>query len=475
MSSVETYTATKKVLGADSLALMTVAATDSLRNMPSMAVQGWSSVSWYLLGTLLFLIPSALVAAELATGWPLPGGVYAWVREAFGERAGFVGVWCEWVENVVWFPSISIFVGTSFAYAISPSLASNKYFLLAVELVVFWVLTAVNLGGLRASSLLQRFGVILGTMVPQVALLLLLVAWLVQGMPLQLTFSRQALRPELNSGTLPLVSTVIMLFAGMEITGYHANETRDPKRDYPRAIFIGATIIFVFSVLSTLAIALVVPVSQLSLSSGLMQAFAAFLVPFGLGWMLPIFAVAAGLGACATLTTWMLGPAKGLSVAARDGHLPPYFGHHNANDVPDKTLVLQTIVGSLFLILGTLLPSVNASYWIFSALTTEVLATMYIFMFVTALRLRYTRPDLQRAYTVPGGRAGIWVVCGAGILACVFVLIIGILPPGQAQGQWSYSVMMLLGYLLLLSPPFLLRRFREPGWQSEERVAAELA
>ena len=86
----------------------------------------------------------------------------------------------------------------------------------------------------------------------------------------------------------------------------------------------------------------------------------------------------------------MLGPAKGLAVAARNGNLPEFFGFMNSNDVPSKTMILQTSVGSLFLILGALLPSVNASYWIFSALTTQVLATMYVFMFVTALRLRYT-------------------------------------------------------------------------------------
>jgi hypothetical protein len=63
-------------------------------------------------------------------------------------------------------------------------------------------------------------------------------------------------------------------------------------------------------------------------------------------------------------------------------------------------------------------------------------------------------------------------VCGAGILACVFVLVIGFLPPGQAQGQLSYTVMMLIGYLLLLSPPLILHRFRRPEWRSQV-VASE--
>lgn len=456
--------ATKRILGVGSLALMTIAATDSLRNMPSMAVQGWSSVGWYMLGTVFFLIPSALVAAELAAGWPVAGGVYAWVREAFGERWGFVGVWCEWVENVVWFPSIMIFVGTSFAYAISPTLAANQYFLVAVMLVVFWILTLINLRGMEASSLLEKIGVIAGTMIPQIALVLLALFWVFQGRPVVTPHTPGSILPAINPGTLPLVSTVIMMFAGMEITGYHALETRNPKRDYPRAIFIGAAVIFMLSVLSTIAIVLVVPLQQLSLSAGLLQAFSDFLVPLGLARLVPIFAFLAGLGASATLTTWMLGPAKGLAVAARKGNLPHFFGRTNKQGVPQSTLLLQTTLGSAMLLLTVFVPSINSAYWVFSALTTQVLATMYVLMFITALRLRSSKPDVPRAYMVPGGRWGIWLVCCAGLLACAFVLIIGFLPPGQARGELGYTVLMFAGYLILVVPPFILHRYRKAAW-----------
>ena len=75
-----------RVLGVSSLALISLAAVLTLRSLPSIAEDGWSSIAYYLLGALLFFVPLALVAAELATGWPRAGGLYAWVREAFGER-----------------------------------------------------------------------------------------------------------------------------------------------------------------------------------------------------------------------------------------------------------------------------------------------------------------------------------------------------------------------------------------------------
>lgn len=99
-----------RTLGVSSIALISLAAVLTLRSLPSIAEDGWSSIAYYLLGAVLFFIPLALVAAELATGWPRAGGLYEWVKEAFGDRSGFLAIWFEWVENVVWFPTELSFV-----------------------------------------------------------------------------------------------------------------------------------------------------------------------------------------------------------------------------------------------------------------------------------------------------------------------------------------------------------------------------
>src|SRR6478609_7000744 len=110
-------------LGARSLALLTVAAVLSLQNMPSVAELGWSSIAYYVLGAVFFLVPLALVAAELATGWPKAGGIYAWVKEAFGDRPGFVAVWFDWVQDLFWYPTVLSFAAATLAYGIDPGLA----------------------------------------------------------------------------------------------------------------------------------------------------------------------------------------------------------------------------------------------------------------------------------------------------------------------------------------------------------------
>jgi glutamate:GABA antiporter len=455
-----------KTLGIFALAMINVAAVLSLRNFPSMAEYGWSSVGWYLIGTILFLIPLSLAGAELATGWPKGGGVFAWVREAFGERWGFLAVWCEWSENLVWFPTVLSFIAATFAYCINPTLGSDPWFLFFVMLGVFWGITILNFFGARASSIFGTIGVIAGTIIPTILLIALSIFYITTGKPMQIEFTPAALLPDVNLGTLPFIATVILLFAGMEMAGYHAMETRNPKRDFPRAIFLAALIIFVSTVIGTLAIAFVVPSTQINLAAGLMQAFVEFFNVFNMGWMIGPIAFLTAFGALALLSTWVLGPAKGLGEVAARGNLPPIFQKDNRFGAPVAVLVIQAVIGSLFSLLFIFLPSVSGAYWILSAMTVEVLCIMYILIFAAVIRLRYTQPDTPRAYKIPGGKAGIWIIAGAGLLACLFTFIIGLFPPSTIKtGDVTlYFVIISVGTILLVCPPFIFLLFKRKSW-----------
>ena len=74
------------------LVMLNVSIMASLRNLPLVAEYGYSAIFFFLIVGIAFLIPVSLVSAELATGWPKSGGIYIWVREAFGD---FWGVFCH--------------------------------------------------------------------------------------------------------------------------------------------------------------------------------------------------------------------------------------------------------------------------------------------------------------------------------------------------------------------------------------------
>ena len=95
--------------------MINVAAIVSARNLPVMAEYGWSMLILFALSIAVFLIPMSMAAAELGTAWCKDGGIYAWVKEACGGRTGFLAVWCDYSENMVWFPTVLSFMAATLA------------------------------------------------------------------------------------------------------------------------------------------------------------------------------------------------------------------------------------------------------------------------------------------------------------------------------------------------------------------------
>jgi glutamate:GABA antiporter len=445
-------------LGVLALAMINVASIVSARNLPVMAEYGWAMLLLFLLSIVVFLVPISMVAAELGTGWPRDGGVYAWVKQAYGGRAGFLAVWCDYAENVAWFPTVLSFIAASLAYAIDPRLATNNLFLVVVMLVFFWGTTAASLGGVRASSAIGAIGTVAGSIVPAILVVVLGAAFLLQGNPSQIPFSAGALVPDVQLNNLAFLGGIILLFTGMEMAGFHARETHDPGRTVPRAIFLAVAVTVVFSVFGSLFMAFVLPQQEISLVSGTMELFSSVLDELSLGWLLAPLALVVALGGVAHLTPWILGPAKGVAAVAQEGLAPPRLGRVNRHDVPVSLLVVQGVGGSVFALLFLFVPSVSTSYWMLSAVTAQIIIVMYALMFAAVIKLRYTEPDTPRPYRIPGGLPGVWLVGGIGLLGCVASFLLGFIPPSQLKtGDTAVYVLLLaLATLVLSLPPFVL-------------------
>ena len=458
-----------RTLGIFTLAMINMAAILTLRNLPLMAGYGLASVFFYAVAALTFFLPVALVAAELATAYPEAGGVYAWVKRGFSAEYGFLAVWMEWVENVVWFPTVLSFVAATIAYAITPSLDENKFFMVAVMLTVYWGATFVNFFGMKASGLISSIGTIAGTLIPGGLLIIMALVWLCMGKPVQFEVSWDAFIPDLKLPNLAFFAGVILGYFGIEMAAFHAREARDPRKDYPKAILLAVVAIVALFMMGSLAIAVVVPAKDISLVAGLMQAMERFFDPFGLGWVVPILAVLAAAGGIAQISTWLVGPSKGLLATARDGSLPHSLQGVNKAHMPVSILVAQGLVSTVFVLLFLLVPNANSFYWILSALTTQLTVIMYILMLAAGIRLRYKDPQAERPYRVPGGNLGMWVVAGVGLAACFFAFFIGFVPPiTLSTGKFiGFEAFLILGIVLLSLPPFIMSKIKKPSWVPE--------
>lgn len=456
----------KRILSVFSLVMINVIAIDSLRTLPLSAEYGFSLVFFYLIGALVFFIPTALVAAELATGWPKTGGVYVWVREAFGLKAGFLTIWLQWIYNVVWYPTILAFMAATLAYLINPALVDNKTFILISIILMFWTVTLLNCFGMEVSSWFSTVGALLGTMLPMLLIAVLGATWLYAGHPSQIAFHLHDFWPHFNLHNidgLAFLSAVLFGLIGMEMSAVHAEEVDNPQRDYPRALLYSTFIIIFSLIAASLAIAIVLPQNEISLVGGLIQAFGVFFNTFHMHWMIPFIAGLIILGGLSGVSAWVIGPTKGLLIAARDGCLPPIYSTVNKKGVPVVILLSQAVVFTVLACLFLLMPTVNSSFWILSAMTAQLALLVYLFMFTAVIYLRYKFPDKPRAFKIPGGKVGVCIVAITGILTCLFAIALGFLPPSQINvgSVWHYEFILISGIVILCLPPFIFYAYRK--------------
>lgn len=460
----------KKTLGVFSLVMINIIAVDSLRSLPFSAEYGFSVVFYYLLAAIAFFIPTALVSAELATGWPNKGGVYVWVREAFGERYGFLTIWIQWIYNVVWYPTILSFVAGALAYFIDPKLADSKEYMLTCVLIIFWGATIINFYGMKISSMISTIGALIGTLIPMFFIIILGAVWLAKGNTSQINFNLKSFFPDLSSiNNLSFLTAVLFGLVGMEMSAVHADEVKNPGSAYPRAIFYSSIIILLSLIFSSLAIAIVVPQNQLNVVTGLVQAFDIFFKAYNLHLESLITALII-IGGIASVAAWVIGPTKGLLVATQDGSAPPFLARMNNKEVPTTILWLQAIIVTLLCSVFLFMPTVSSSYWVLTAMTAQLALLVYILLFAAAIKLRYSQPEKNRAYKIPGGNLGMWIVCVLGILSCIGTIIVGFFPPSQIQvGKiFTYECILVIGIIVFCVPPFILYAMRKPHWRNSK-------
>lgn len=457
----------RRVISVFVLVMLNVAIMASLRNLPLVATYGLAAVFFFFLVGICFLLPCAFVAAELATGWAKQGGIYIWVREALGDRWGFFAVWMQWAHNAAWYPVILSFVASTIAYAIYPPLAENRLYVLGVVLVGFWGMTFLNYLGIKTSSLFSTIGVIAGTLLPGLFIIFLGMTWISEGRPLHVDLSFSNLLPDLsNINELAFLAGLVLAFAGLEVSSGFANEVENPKKNYPKSIILAALITFVMFMLGALSIGFVVPQEKISLAAGLMEAFQDFFASYHLTWVLPIMAILLVIGAIAETNAWIVGPVKGLYATTTHGNLPPMFHKVNKHGVPTTLLFFQGVIMSLTSLVLLRLPTISAGFWILSAMSAQIYLVMYALMFLSAIRLRYLKPHVPRAYTVPYGVRGMWFFASLGLLTCVVVIILGFVPPAQLDvgNLFFYELFLILGLLIMSAIPLAIYQCRKPHW-----------
>lgn len=456
------------------LAMLNVAAVMSLRGLPIMAETGPLLLFYILFSAILFLIPSALVSAELATAWPGPGGVYRWVKIAFGPRAGFVAIWLQWIQNVIWYPTVLAFAAAAFSALLwGHHLAQNNDYTAAFIIIVYWLATFSTFKGISFASRLASIGVVIGTLLPAIVLIGGGIWWFATSHTIALDFHKHWLPNFHHFSNIAFLAGIVLLFAGMEVGAVHVHELKNPQKQFSKGVFLAVFIIIIVFLIGAFSIAALIPKSQLSLTAGLMQSFDLLFKAWHLTWLMPVIGFCIAFGAIAGVLAWISGPSKGLLATAKDGEIPPFLAHTNAKGIQTNILWIQGIFVSLLACLYLVMNNVNTAFFLLSAMTVTLYLVMYMMMFLSALRLRYTHKDQFRPYRIgKNGNALMWLVASIGFIAVVFAFVLGFFPPNDLEvgTPTLYVGLVILGLIIFTGLPILIHQFKKASWLKHPKV-----
>lgn len=461
-----------KGLSIFTLAMINVAAVVSLRGLPAEAEYGLSSIFYYVFAAVCFLIPVSLVSAEMATGWPQKGGVFRWVGEAFSPSWGFMAIFVQWLQNSIWFPTVLTFAAVSIAF-MGPNdnydiaLSSNKLYTLFVVLGVYWAATFANFLGVKISGAISKWGTMLGTLIPGAIIIIMGFAYALNGGHIQMPLNSADLIPDLTKfDNLSLAVSIFLFYAGMEMSSVHIKDVADPQHDYPKAIFIAAIITVLLFILGTLALGFIIPQQQINLTQSLLVGYNDLFAYFDLAWMGQVMAFFLALGVFAGVSTWIGGPSKGLLAVGKAGYLPTWFQHTNENGIQVNILLIQALIVTVLSVMFVLLPSVQAAYQILSAMTVGLYLVMYIVMFAAFIKLRLSKPNVKRSFTVPFG----YFFGGLGLVASLAAFVLSFFPPDQINtgSPKAWVMILIVGTAIGVLVPFVIYSLRKPEWKSAD-------
>lgn len=433
----------KKAISTFGLVMINVIAICSLRTLPFAAEFGWNLIIIYALATIGFLLPIAAIASFLVSKYPERGGLYVWVRKALGPRIGLLAIWLQWLYNLLWFPTAMVFVINTMliALGLQPELAT----VLILTTAVFWLITLANCFGMRVSTIISVIGAALGTVLP-IILLIYFATDLLQVTPMPLKQNWHNIQDLAN---LPLVVNILFGLMGIEMCCVHAAEVQNPKQAYPRALIISSLIIALLLAGSSLALALVVPPSELSLISGVNQAFLYLLHKNYLGWLVPSVLCCIALGGLACIGAWIIGPSKGLFVAASDGLLPQFFAKTNRFSVPQRLLIFQAVLVTALNLFYLYMPSLEQAYIMLSVAAAQLALVTYIILIITGYLLhKKAKSNFVRNLVFK-----IAIILGFATTMAAFILGFKA-PPSLHVQNYVYDFWLIFGMLIMVMPVF---------------------
>jgi len=437
----------KKAFRGIDMTLFTVAAILVIDTLAPSAAIGPSSISWWIITLVLFFIPYGLITAELGTTYPEQGGLYVWVRNAFGERWAARTTWLYWINVALWMPSVYVLFASMFAQLFIPDLSLWGQILIGI--LMTWVTVGIGIVALDIGKWVPNIGALIKALIMLVIGIGAFVYASQHGVANDLSFRN--ILPSWDAG-LYFLPVIVYNFMGFELMSGAGEEMQNPQRDIPRAIITAGLLIAFFYLMGTIGMLMALPAEQLGLVSGIIDTLRILFGESGVG---NVIVTILGIGALYTfltnMVTWTMGANRTAAEAANEGELPAFFGKfHPVNKTPVGAYVLTGLVSSAVMIIyGLLAATAEELFWSLFAFSSIVFLIPYLAMFPAFLKLRRTDANRPRPYRVPGNHLTATLMTIVCVLFILQAIVFFIWVPGEPV-DWGYAIPVLAGVAVTL-------------------------
>lgn len=438
-------TKTKKTyISVLALTMMNVSMVAGLANDVQQSFYGLASVTYFAIGAICFFIPTALVAAELASGWSNRGGIFRWVGEGLGKGWGLTCLFILWFQTMLNFGmGMPSFTATIMFYTPNYDAAvkfaqnpQHELLIMTSWIILYWVLAYLATKGVKTFSNLAKYGVIIGSLIPLAVMVILAIVWVAQGHTPAIPMTPKDLIPKWNGmSTLALAAGVFFSYTGIDMNAAHIKQLKHPEKDFTKAMFISIILAFLIFAVGTVIIAMIIPEKQINVLYTLYSVFRILGSTIGMPWLYMVLVWALLCNTIAMVVTNMAGPSFMLGQAGGSGFLPHWLQEKNKHNMPAHLMYTQIAGMTIIAYLVKLIPNVEGFVILLTQTITVLYMFYYILMFTAFLRLRYDQPNRPRSFKVPGGMVGAWIVAGIGLISSVFAIVLAIYPPAQVKSE----------------------------------------
>lgn len=376
--------------------------------MPTAAI-GNSQYFWWIFLIIAFCIPYGMISAELGTTYQSEGGMYDWVKRAFGAKWASRVAWNYWINFPLWIASLAVAVTDVVAgiFEIELSLC----WLLVLQLGYTWLVSLLGTQRIGESKWVVNIGTFFKIAFMVCLGLIGIYVYIKTGESANPIHSVADLLPSLDLAGLSFLSVIIFNFLGFEVVATFAEDMEKPKKEIPKALIFGGILMALFYVLPATGINIAMSLEDAE-ASGITESFMILLTKLGINPdLVRVIVIVVGLmfiyTMIANIVSWSFGVNSVAKYSADDGGLPKIFSKTNKQGVPYMASILNGIVASVILIIGIVLGEVSESasnlFWTFFSLSLVTLLISYVPLFLAFLKLRKS-DKTERVYKVPGGK-----------------------------------------------------------------------